>query len=455
MSMKITLITTQTYQRPLVGGVDVYTDRVGRALARQGHTINILAADSGVEAPDQQFAVERDELDGFPIWRLRYSFAQRPKEAFDTGYDDEMETAVRAILHEQQPNLVIILNFYTMTLATVKAAKSLGIPVFHIATDFLPVCRRATFIRWHGGSCEVGESIKTCAACFVSNKKSGRIVAETIGKLPEDVLVRLAGDGRYKQPHPLAPLNPYWHQIATMKRRLEVIQPLRDMIDHTFVPTRFTEQMFVENGFAAERVHHLPFGVDPEHPLSEVVHLPADHVRFLFIGRFQPYKGLHLLLEAFNKLENPQGATLTIYGAADGHDGYYDSLMAGINSNERIHFLGKIPPSELATAFAEADYFLLPSTWHENSPLIVSDALQSSTPVIASDIGGVTDIVKHDINGLLFPMGDATTLQTTLQRTINDPELGPRLQAGNQLQLIDTYVSDMLTHLPQFVHRDS
>ncbi len=446
--MKITLITTQKYERPLVGGVDVYTDRVGRALARQGHTINIIAADSGVEEADQQFTIERDELDGFPIWRLRYSFAQRPKEAFDTNYDPEMETAVCDILKQQQPNLVIIFNFYTMTMATVKAAKLLNLPVFHIATDFLPVCRRATFIRWHNGSCDVGESVKTCAECFVSNKSSGRLVANVLGKLPEKTLVKLAGEGEYSLPNPLAVVNPYWRQVAVMDRRLKVIQPLRDGIDHTFVPTQFTERMFVENGFSQDRVHHLPFGVDPEHPLTQVVHKPADHVRFLFIGRFQPYKGLHLLLEAFNKLKNPKGATLTIYGAADGHDGYYDSLMAAIDSNDRIQFLGKIPPSELDRAFADADYFLLPSTWHENSPLIISDALQSKTPVISSDIGGVTDIVKHDVNGLLFPMGDVQALQATLQRTINEPDLGPRLQAGNTLSSIDSYVEKMMSFIP-------
>ena len=446
--MKITLITTQKYERPLVGGVDVYTDRVGRSLARQGHIINIIAADSTIEVNDKEISVAHDSLDGFPIWRLCYSFAQRPKEAFDIGYDAEMETAVGNILREQQPELVIIFNFYTMTMATVKAAKSLNLPVYHVATDFLPVCRRATFIRWHNGSCDVGESIKTCAECFVSHKSSGKAVASVMGNLPESTLIKLAGDGEYSWPNPLALLNPYWRQIAVMNRRLKTIQPLREMIDHIFVPTRFTERMFVENGFEQSRVHHLPFGVDPDHPLTNVVHQSAGHIRFLFVGRFQPYKGVHLLLEAFNKLTNPKGATLTIYGASDGHDDYYDSLMTMINQNDRISFLGKIPPSELDRAFGEADYFLLPSTWHENSPLIISDALQSKTPVISSDIGGVTDIVKHDVNGLLFPMGDVQALQATLQRTINEPELGPRLQAGNVLSSIDSYVETMMSFMP-------
>ena len=444
--MKITLITTQTYRPPLVGGVDVYTDRLGRALARQGHDISVIALDPGVDAPDAQFSVETDTLDGFPVSRLCFSFARRPKAAFDTLYDPQMETAVGQLLDQHQPNLLIIVNFYMLTLGAVQAAKRRGIPVFHIATDFLPVCRRATFIRWHNRSCDVGESIKSCAQCFVSANPLGRVSANLLGQLPEATLVKMAGDGEYGRSHPLSLFNPYWKQIATMKARLETIRPLRDQIDHIFVPTQFTQRMFVENGFRAERVHHQPFGIDPQHPLTHVVHTPADHVRFLFIGRFQPYKGVHLLIEAFNRLERPNGATLTIYGAPDGHGSYFDMLQGMMAENGRVQFLGKIPPAELATAFAASDYFLLPSTWHENSPLIVSDALQSKTPVIASDIGGVTDLVKHDLNGLLFPMGDVAALQQTLQRTIDQPDLVERLRAGFDLPTIDSYAEAMLAY---------
>ncbi|MCP5101692.1 MAG: glycosyltransferase family 4 protein, partial [Chloroflexi bacterium] len=85
--------------------------------------------------------------------------------------------------------------------------------------------------------------------------------------------------------------------------------------------------------------------------------------------------------------------------------------------------------------------------WHENSPLIVLDALQSHTPVISSDIGGVTDVVKHDVNGLLFPMGNVTALQQLLQRTIDEPQLVDKLRAGVDLPSIDSYAENMMSYL--------
>ena len=150
------------------------------------------------------------------------------------------------------------------------------------------------------------------------------------------------------------------------------------------------------------------------------------------------------MIDAFNRLENPAGATLTIYGAADGHDAYFERLQRVIHGNPRIFFKGTIPPDQLGQAFADSDFFILPSTWHENSPLILLDALQSKTPVIASEIGGVTDVVKHGINGLLFPMGDQDALQQLLQRTISEPQLGEALRAGVDLPTIDDYARKLL-----------
>jgi glycosyltransferase involved in cell wall biosynthesis len=188
----------------------------------------------------------------------------------------------------------------------------------------------------------------------------------------------------------------------------------------------------------------LPFAVEPDHPLSQVKHSTAAHRRFLFVGRFQPYKGAHLLLEAFNNLAAPNGATLTLYGTADGYDSYYEQLQSMMAKNERIYFGGRIPPEELGRAFAEADYFVMPSTWHENSPLIVLDALQSKTPVISSAIGGVTDMVKDKVNGLLFPMGDKAALQQLLQQAINRPSLVEQLRSGVTLPDIDDYAITLL-----------
>lgn len=424
----------------------MYTDRLGRALERRGAEVLYLAFNSSAEY-GSGIQHRQDSFEGKRIWRCLFDFSRRPSELYQLGYDPEMEEHIRSILQAEQPDLLIIMNFYMSTLASVAAAEALSIPVVHVATDYLPICRRATMIRWNACSCQVGESIKSCSECFVSESIPGRLAARTLNLLPEKTLVSLA-EAKDRNPIflPLKAVNPYWRQVNLMKRRLGVLDPLKREIDLVLAPTRYTAKMFRENGFRDEQVAFLPFGVETDSPLAKVKHEMADHVRFLFIGRLQPYKGAHLLVEAFDRLVAPRNATLTIYGIRDGYDSYYDELIARISKNNRIQFKGRIAAEELGTAFAKADYFVLPSTWHENSPLIVLDALQSRTPVISSEIGGVTDLVKDGVNGLLFPMGDVDGLAAVMQQAIDHPEFIDRFRAQTSLPTIEAYVDRMLAH---------
>jgi len=449
--MKIALLTHKL-KPPLIGGVDVYTDRLGRGLLRLGHEVVYLAFDSSGESPE--VVVQADEHhDGTAVHRILFNFDSLPKETFDTVYNPDMGRVTQQILSEEKPDFVIILNFYMLTMATVEAAKALGIPVAHVATDFVPVCRWGTFMRWDNRTCEVGESIQTCASCFISHRSLGKVMGTVMEKLPEPTVVNWA-EKNASLPHLLGVARPFLNHATVMKRRLDRIRPLRQQIDLVLVPTRFTEKTFIENGFVAEQIQFLPFGVDVDNPLASTPKTESDHVRFMFLGRLQPYKGLHHVLEAFNSLPNPSGATLTVYGASDGHDTYFANLQQMMDANPHVNFAGLIPPTELARAFAKADIFLLPSTWHENSPLILLDALQSKTPVLASDIGGVSGIVEHNRNGLLFPREDVAALRQEMQQLIDQPTLIQQLQAGSQLPSIESYAQTIVEKMAAFLpHR--
>lgn len=447
--MKIALLTHKL-KPPFIGGVDVYTDRLGRALQRLGHIVTYLAFDSDGAKPE--IVVQQEEHSGASLWRILFAFDSLPAEAFATVYNRDMGQVAREIFSQEQPDLVIILNFYMITLAPVEAAQELGLPVAHIATDFVPVCRRGTYMRWNNQTCAVGESVQTCATCYISHRPLGRLGAAVLEKMP---LTRLEKWAARKEslslPHPLWLAKPYLNHVDVMVKRLEKIRPLRASIDQVFVPTSFTGEVFAANGFTAEQITLLPFGIEEDSPLSRVQHTAAENIRFMFLGRLQPYKGAHLLLEAFNSLADPQGATLTIYGAADGHEAYFQELQVMMQANPQVRFAGLIQPTKLADAFAEADVFLLPSTWHENSPLILLDALQSQTAVIASDIGGVRGIVEHERNGLLFPMGDGAALREQMQQLISDRSLCAQLQQGGSLGSIDLYAQQMLAIMAEYI----
>jgi glycosyltransferase involved in cell wall biosynthesis len=443
--MKIVLCTRR-FVVPFIGGVDVYSDRLRRAFLRLGHEVIIVAFDSRSDQNGLAITTEADEYDKTRVIRIKFSFSNRPKEYFDLAYDPELGSVAGLIFKQEKPDIIVFMNFYTLSLSVVQEAKKQDIPVAHIATDFLPICRRGTLIRFDGKPCKTGESIKACSSCFVTHRLLGKFGAKILNQIPEEHILRWSSHyDLSEKSHPRRVRLPYLKQAAVMKKRLEVIKPIRESIDVILAPTRYTAEMFQKSGLSKPgQVYYLPFAVDAIQPTQNQKFFPVDHTRFLFIGRLQPYKGAHLLVDAFLDLANPKGSTLTIYGTPDGHEPYYEHLRKKIALHPHIRFAGKIANTDLVDAFSKADYFVLPSIWHENSPLILLDALQLSTPVIASDIGGVSDLIEDCVNGILFPMGDKQALQQVLQSVIDQPLLRAKLTRNNSLPLIDDYANQVI-----------
>jgi glycosyltransferase involved in cell wall biosynthesis len=73
---------------------------------------------------------------------------------------------------------------------------------------------------------------------------------------------------------------------------------------------------------------------------------------------------------------------------------------------------------------------VVPSLWYENSPNVILEAFAHGTPVIASNHGGLSELVQDGRNGLLFPPGDAASLGRQLQQLLDEPDLLPRLRLG-------------------------
>jgi len=79
---------------------------------------------------------------------------------------------------------------------------------------------------------------------------------------------------------------------------------------------------------------------------------------------------------------------------------------------------------------AGVDVLVVPSIWLENAPLVISEAFLAGVPVVGSNIGGIAEMVAHDVNGLLFEPGNSRALRDNLQRLVDEPDLLPRLRAG-------------------------
>lgn len=174
---------------------------------------------------------------------------------------------------------------------------------------------------------------------------------------------------------------------------------------------------------------HKTLGYFESVPIQRVIHnsrspktlgvdderTPKKHfgVRFGYIGRLAPSKGIELLIDAFLDI-NLQYTELWIAGS--GKQWYIDHLREKTNYG-RVHFLGQVSARNF---YPEVDVVIVPSLSNDNLPSVVFEALAFGKPVIGSQRGGIPEMVRHRENGLLFNPESPGKLRAALEAMSND-----------------------------------
>lgn len=224
--------------------------------------------------------------------------------------------------------------------------------------------------------------------------------------------------------------------LAEFVVRQHSIQSHLENVDLFFAPSRFLQRQFVRWGLPEKKVRYSPYGRKlPPAPPPPAPSRPRH--RCGFFGQITPYKGLPLLLRAWELLQAraalPPGAELTIHGnnidiQSPAFRAEVESLAARVSGS--VRFAGEFHRDELPRRMTEVDWVVVPSLWWENSPLVIQEAFAFGRPVVCSDVGGMAELVTHDRNGLQFRSGDVEALANTLQRALTSPGLWERLSSA-------------------------
>jgi len=187
-----------------------------------------------------------------------------------------------------------------------------------------------------------------------------------------------------------------------------------------------------------ERIHVVPMG---EHGMYSTVAseaLPAEEMHtLLFFGRIYPYKGLDVLLRA-EPLIAERFPDVHIVVAGEAQDfGPYRSAMVHPERFE-LH-LGFVPREHVASLFARASVVVLPYLEATQSA-VAAIAMSAGKPVVATNVGGLSDLLTHGVTGLLTPPGDATALAEAICKLLGNQEL--RIKMG---QAAKSYANNHLS----------
>ena len=212
--------------------------------------------------------------------------------------------------------------------------------------------------------------------------------------------------------------------------RVRALRQARDRalrrVAHLVCPSGYVAALAVSWGVPLERVTVLPNAAPalPSLPDREEARaqLDVEGPLLAFAGRITKQKALEVALDALGRVD---GVALAIAG--DGPDlPDIRRRVAELGLGGRVRFLGPLNRDGVLTLFRAADASLLTSSW-ENFPHTVVEALAVGTPVIATRVGGVPELVHDGENGLLIPSGDLDGLAAAVRRLIEEPGLRERL----------------------------
>jgi glycosyltransferase involved in cell wall biosynthesis len=193
-------------------------------------------------------------------------------------------------------------------------------------------------------------------------------------------------------------------------------------------PSHFLIDRYIEEGFPADRFTYLENGLPTDH-LRNLSWQPSNGpLRVTFLGSLAWQKGVHVLAEAFKALP-PGTARLRIWGDPAVFSDYVDGVRRSL-AHPDVEWMGRIANERVGEVLADSDVMVAPSVWYENSPIVIQEARAAGVPVVASGHGALAEKVRHEIDGLLFPPGDAVALRQALLRLVEEPDLLPRLRVG-------------------------
>ncbi len=404
-------------------GTETYTLGVAKKLKTMGHEPVVVSAVFPGE-PKNEKMVSSYEYEGIPIQCIDKNYLPHTRVK-ETYYQPEMRSLLKNLLVQLKPDIVHVTHLINHTAVLLEVVAELKIPTVATLTDFFGFCFNNKLEAADGALCGGPSRQRTnCLACLLKarSRSSDASFFERLAQKPSlifplafllNLFVKLPGFRRGANAG----------AVLDITLRPDILAEAYKNYLAVIAPTTFLKKAYLANGLKVQ-VHDIKFGVDsPRQPKPD---RPAGMpLKFGFIGQIAAHKGTDILVKAFCQL--PKGlAELHVFGPED-QDPLYMAGLKKIVTNSDVFFRGTFPKEKIGDIFSELDFFVIPSIWYENSPLVLLNSLASHTPVVVSDVAGLTEFVEEGKNGYVFARGSVDHLARVLKMIVADPAKGRQL----------------------------
>ncbi|MGQ4646870.1 glycosyltransferase [Lyngbya aestuarii] len=318
----------------------------------------------------------------------------KAKIAINSVWSGDSYVETKKILQEYQPDVVHVHNTIPLISPSVYAAcRSSGVPVVHTLHNYKLICPGAYLYR------------------------QGRVCEECVDKS-----VRYPGlvHGCYRNNRTQTAIAVTGLTINQLRKTYQ------SDVDIYIALTRFARQKFIEGGLPPDKI-----AVKPNFVTSDIQ--PGRHAGgyALFAGKLMQYKGVETLLRAWDLLNEPIPLKVVGQGPLE--------ILFKSNLPRGVEYLGRIPREQVLSLMQEASFVVFPSEWYEGFPMTIAEAFATATPVVASRMAAMAEIVRDGSSGWHFTPGDAQDLANTVQAAWSDPSEVSRRGALARRQYDECY----------------
>ncbi|MGB9604326.1 MAG: glycosyltransferase family 4 protein [Bryobacteraceae bacterium] len=305
---------------------------------------------------------------------------------------------LRGLIQRERPSLAHLHNtFPLLCSAALRAVRDAGIPVVETLHNFRPVCPNGLLLR------------------------SGRPCQDCIGRAFPWPGVR---HGCYRGSRAAT----LWAALVLARRKQG--GAWHDGVDGFIAVSRFAREILLKAGAPGHKLMVKPNFVHPDPGPGD-----GSGGYAMYVGRLSQEKGVLVLVEAWKTM----GARTKLLVAGEG------PLASRLReaSPGGIELLGARPRAELMELLRGASLLVMPSLCYEGCPLAVLEAFAAGTPVVASDLGGLAELITPGRTGWLAPPGDANALAATLDGALSDPVARARMRQWARQEYEARYTAEV------------
>jgi len=414
--MKV-LLAVHHFPSHHIGGAELRALRYATQLQAMGHSVRVVCLDEISSGPPGALRYVDDMFQGVAVRRLSFNLGLST-DPFRSSYRNPLiGEHVQRMLTDYKPDVLHLISGYLMSGSVLEAARSLGVPTVVMPVDFWFVCPRITLRRPDGSLCEGPTELVDCSLCLLGDRRRTRLANRlTLGLYHRPMRWLLQKTDVLAADHRAT--------LAALCERRAYLQKVMADADVMIVSSRFLRDMLNRYNVRSRRVVELRQGVDVKTtaPISKPA-VNSSGVSIGFIGQLAEHKGVHILIRAFKRLRvRGVQPTLTIYGDQLQNPPYVRHLRRLAGDSDRIWFAGSFDHAKIRRIHSGLDLLVVPSLWYENSPNVILEASATHTPVIASDIGGMSEMLGGR-DEALFCVGSVEDLSNRLQRLVEQPAL--------------------------------